>query len=406
MKHCINRRCHSELQDDFKFCPYCGKIQDKNKIKKKQKRPNGTGSIYERKDNKSKPWAVSSTITGMRVYIGSFATRTEAVKALQEFEYNPTNSYNLTLEKLYNEWKTIAYRSISKSTQENYNAAWYKLKPLYSRKFRDIRTGELQAIVDYYDAPHHELGAEGKLKYLDDKRKSTYKVTETPKMCDGLKYSALHKLKCLLTQLYTYAMKNDIVNKNYASFIVLPDKNETSKSRFTDTQLELVRKNIGKIPYADYIYCLCYLNFRVAEFLELTIDNYNLSDTGIPVFIGGKKTEAGTNRLIPIHPKIQPLVQKCIQKNGKTIFCGDNGQALTPDVFRRTYFYPAIEQMGLPSDLTPHSCRRTFSTRMSAAGARQEDIIALMGHTNYDVDIKHYINQEASTLYDAIKLMA
>ena len=43
---------------------------------------------------------------------------------------------------------------------------------------------------------------------------------------------------------------------------------------------------------------------------------------------------------------------------------------------------------------------------MSAAGARQEDIIALMGHTNFDVDINHYINQETETLYNAIMKMA
>ena len=49
------------------------------------------------------------------------------------------------------------------------------------------------------------------------------------------------------------AMQNDIVNKNYAEFIELPAKNETSKSRFTDIQLETLRKSIGIIPYADYI---------------------------------------------------------------------------------------------------------------------------------------------------------
>ena len=79
---------------------------------------------------------------------------------------------------------------------------------------------------------------------------------------------------------------------------------------------------------------------------------------------------------------------------------------MTSDQFRRKYFYPAITALGLPDDLTPHSCRRTFSTRMSAAGARQEDIIALMGHTDFEVDIKHYINQEAKTLYNAITKMA
>ena len=206
--------------------------------------------------------------------------------------------------------------------------------------------------------------------------------------------------------MYNYAMKNDIVNKNYAEFIELPEKNETSKSRFTDIQLEKLRQNIGIIPYADYIFAMCYLNFRISEFLELTVDSYHISETGIPVFIGGKKTEAGTDRLVPIHKKIQPIVQSCIEKHGETVFCDEDGRALTSDRFRKQCFYPAIQTLGFPDDLTPHSCRRTFSTRMSAAGARQEDIIALMGHTNFDVDINHYINQETETLYNAIMKMA
>ena len=165
-------------------------------------------------------------------------------------------------------------------------------------------------------------------------------------------------------------MRFNLTN-NDAEFIKLPKKNETSKSRFTDMQLEKLRQNIGIIPYADYIFAMCYLNFRISEFLELTTDSYHVSESGIPVFIRGKKTEAGTDRLVPIHPKIQSIVQNCISKNGETIFCDENGKSLTPDHFRKQCFYPAIQALGFPDDLTPHSCRRTFSTRMSAAGARQ-----------------------------------
>ena len=405
MKKCINRRCNKELPDDYGFCPYCGKNQSEVR-RKEPKRPNGTGSIYIRKDNKSKPYAAASSLSGKQVYLGSFATRTEAIQALKEYEYNPVTSYNITLEQLHEEWQKIAYKKLGKSVQQNYNSAWYKLKPLYKRKFRDIRTGEMQAIIDFYEAPHHEIGVEGKPKYIDSNGKGTYTVTDTPKMSNGLKFSALHKIKCLLTSMYNYAMKNDIVNKNYAEFIELPEKNETSKSRFTDIQLEKLRQNIGIIPYADYIFAMCYLNFRISEFLELTADSYHISETGIPVFIGGKKTEAGTDRLVPIHKKIQPIVQSCIEKHGETVFCDEDGRALTSDRFRKQCFYPAIQTLGFPDDLTPHSCRRTFSTRMSAAGARQEDIIALMGHTNFDVDINHYINQETETLYNAIMKMA
>lgn len=96
------------------------------------------------------------------------------------------------------------------------------------------------------------------------------KVTAKPKMCQGLKYSALNNIKCLASHLYQFAMRDDVVNKNYAEFIELPDKEETNATAFTDTQLELIRQNINKVPYCNYIYALCYLNFRVTEFLTLT----------------------------------------------------------------------------------------------------------------------------------------
>lgn len=406
MKTCINRRCHRNLQDDFTFCPYCGKPQS-NQPKRNQKRPNGTGSVYYRKDNKSKPWAASSTATGNRVYIGSYSTRMQAVQSLQEYEYNPVNCFNITLELLYNKWiNTKSYLKLSKSSKSGYTAAWIKLTPLYKRKFRDLRTSDYQQIIDYYENPHHEIGANGQLKYIDKKGSGTYKTTDTPKINEGLGYSALHGLKVLLTSLYTFAMKEDIINKNYASFIELPQKEEVTATRFSDIQLELIRQNINKVPYMNYIYAMCYLNFRVSEFLELTSVNYYITETGIPILRGGKKTDAGKDRIVPIHPKVHDIVAACIKKGGKTIFCRANGEAMNKDYFREYCFYPAMEAIGLDRSYTPHSCRRTFSTRMAAAGAREEDIIALMGHTNYDIDVEHYIIQEADTLYKAVKKMA
>lgn len=405
MKKCINKRCNRDLQDDFAYCPWCGKPQSSKQIERR--RTKGTGSIYFRKDKKTNPYAASSSITGKRVYLGCFETKKEAAKALQEYEFNPVSCFNITLEQLHEKWiKTKAYGKLSKSSQQGYNSAWIKLEPLYKRKFRDLRTSDYQFIIDYYEAPHHEVGAGGKLKYLDDKGKGTYKVTNKPKMCDGLGYSALHNLKCLLTVLYSFALKEDIVNKNYASYIELPEKEEVNATRFTDVQLELIRQKIDTVPYADYIFAMCYLNFRVSEFLELTSEQYKVSENDIPYLVGGKKTDAGKDRIVPIHPKIQDIVKKCVDKGGETIFCRPDGSAMNKDYFRKYCFYPAMDKLGFDHSYTPHSCRRTFSTRMSAAGARQEDIIALMGHTDYKVDIDHYIVQEVDTLYNAIKRMA
>ena len=405
MKKCINKRCNKELENDFVYCPWCGKLQTDKPVKRR--RTKGTGTIYYRKDNKSKPYAAASSVTGKQIYLGSFATQKEASRALQEYEYNPVSCFNISFEDLHSKWlKTKGYNKLSKSSKQGYSSAWIKLKTLYKRKFRDLRTSDFQELFDYYENPHHEIGAGGKPKYLDKNGKGTYKITNTPKMCNGLGYSALHNLKCLLTSLYTFAMKDDIINKNYATFIELPEKEEINATRFTDIQLEFIRQNVGKIPYVNYIYAMCYLNFRVSEFLELTSDSFKMSENNIPYLIGGKKSDAGKERIVPIHPNVQEIVKACVEQGGQTIFCRSDGKPMNKDYFREYCFYPAMDKLGFDHSYTPHSCRRTFSTRMSAAGARQEDIIALMGHTDYKVDVEHYILQEIDTLYSAIKKMA
>lgn len=409
MKKCINRRCNAQLEDNFIFCPFCGKSQVEKP--KKRKRANGDGCIWYRKDSKSRPWAVYSTALGYRENLGSYKTKAEAENALMAYQLAPTQFYNINLKDLHEKWlSSKAYERLSDSSKSGYKAAWNKLKPLYGVKFKDLRSQDFQSIVDYYEEEHHERGANGELKYIDDNGKVTMKVTDKPKMCKGLKYSALNNIKCLASHLYTFAMRDDVVNKNYAEFIELPDKNETNATAFTDTQLELIRQNINKIPYCDYVYALCYLNFRVTEFLTLTRDSFKKEklDTGETVyyFVGGLKTEAGKDRIVPIHPNVLSIVKKCIAKKGQTVFCRADGSAMNKDYFREYCFYPVMDALGFERTYQPRSCRRTFSTRMSAAGAKGENIAKLMGHTSYDVDVKYYIKQELKTLYEDVTKMA
>ena len=111
---CKNKKCNKEFDDSFSFCPFCGRAVVQ--IKKETRRPNGTGSIWKRKDCKSKPWAAAGSMNGSQVFIGYFATKGEAVRALQDFSVNPTSIYNITLKQLYEKWiKTKAFLKLSKS---------------------------------------------------------------------------------------------------------------------------------------------------------------------------------------------------------------------------------------------------------------------------------------------------
>ena len=364
--------------------------------RKSIKRENGTGSVYKRKDLKRRPWVAVAPAELIRdddtgksnakqMIIGHYATAQEAKDALDEYRRNPTTKFNITLEQLHEEWEEIAYRSISKQTKDNYDACWIKLKPLYGDKFREIRTAQMQVIIDTYSRAR--VGAD----------KNGQQIELSP-----MSHSTLSKIKALLTQLYDYAMQNDIVNKNYAKFIVLPKQEKTAKDCFTDLELEKIRNCVGTVPFADVILMMCYTGFRVSEFLELTPFSY---DTTANALKGGKKTDAGRDRVVPVHSAIKPYLDAWIAKNGETIICADNGKPYTADKFRRQCYYPALEAIGVRR-LSPHATRHTFATRLSAAGARTEDIQALAGHEDYEITANTYIHQDIKTLRAAIEKLS
>lgn len=409
---CKNRKCNKEI-GDYPFCPWCGKRQSNyTNEAKRAKRPNGTGSIYVRKDNKTNPYgAMSSSSNGERVFIGNYPTKFDAIKALEHYEVNAISNPNInkdvTVEYIYNNYVEKSLEALSESAQKSSRMAWIRISSIHKSKIKNLRTTDLQKIIDYYANEHHKIDSSGKRYYINSKGKETTEKTDTPKMQKPLSKGTLEQIKILLSKIYRVAEANDWVTKDYSVFINIttPTEKKNNKSRFTEKELANFRVRLDEYEYLDYVLCLCYLNFRISEFLELTTDNYHISDDGIPYFQAGKKTTAGSNRIIPIHPQIQPLVNRCIERNGKTIFCDKETLKKMNQSNFRYRFDTLMQNLGFGPEYTPHSCRRTFSTRMSAAGVSDADLTALMGHTNICVDINYYINQEVQTLYNAVSKM-
>ena len=60
-----------------------------------------------------------------------------------------------------------------------------------------------------------------------------------------MSHSTLSKIKALLTQLFDYALQNDIAAKNYAKFLVLPKQEKIKKDCFTDLNYKRSAKQPG-----------------------------------------------------------------------------------------------------------------------------------------------------------------
>lgn len=349
--------------------------------------PNGYGSVYKIKGRRRKPWVARIT-TGWTTTIakkgkrkgqeipkqlfkvvGYFETSQEARDALTLHRISPAPpKINITLEDLYKEWSESKYKNISKSTENNYRAAWLYIKEMEQAAFKDLRATHWQAIIDKCSS-------------------------------EGLSHSTLKKIKTVGVMLYKYALQDDIVNKNYAEFITLPKVEKEEKEKFSDLDIKAMIDNADAVPWTDTILIMIYSGMRISEMLELTKFNVDLKNK---IITGGLKTEAGKNRIIPIHPKILPFIRKWYAKNGKALICRDNGSSISAKYYREKFYYPALEKLGIKK-LTPHACRHTFASLMAKAGVKPLYTQRIIGHADYAFTANEYTHPEIEELKKAIR---
>lgn len=328
----------------------------------------------------------------IREALGAFVRRSDARAALEEYARHPSSKYRHTLADVFDEWKPQAFADISKATQDNYTAAWNQIlnaqPDITSKPMRELTTGDLRTVMDYWMQAHD-------IQEMKDGKPRTRRV-------GPLSMSSMTKIKAVFTQLYSYAMANNIVDKNLASLVKPPKAQSGTQRAFTDAEFSLLEKNWKNVPGGEAVYALCYLGFRVSEFCQLTPDSYDWKNHTLT---GGLKTAAGRDRIVPVHDKIRPLIEQWARREQTALYADKTGQPYNKDRFARTVWKPAISALGLPSDLTPHSARHTCGTRLSAAGARPEDIQAILGHADYSVTANTYINQDISALTESMSRM-
>ena len=361
----------------------------KKSKKKKLKRFNGQGTVYKLPGRRRRPWVAQVTTgweinaeakTKKRLYeiIGYFEERNEAIDALDRHRLAPSElKSTMTLGQTYEAWSKVKFaEEISKSTKDGIKAAWKRFAKLENRVFCELRSDHFQDIIN--DAKNIDKASE----------------------------STLIKMKSLVYALCEYAYQNSIIPKNFSSLIKIGKVETNERDPFNDFEVELFKKNVDKVPWIDTVLVLCYTGMRVTELVTLTKFNVDMKNR---VITGGIKTDAGKNRIVPIHPQIFPIFEKWYNKNGPTIFFeveGKNkGNPMSARTYREKKFAPAIKAVGA-RPLTPHSCRHTFATRLNRVNAPEANIQKLIGHVvGSDTTNKVYTHPEIEDLRQTIEML-
>src|SRR5699024_9431707 len=137
----------------------------------------------------------------------------------------------------------------------------------------------------------------------------------------GMSKSSIYNDKMLMKAMYKYALERERVSRDLSAFVELPSVGaEVEKGALSEAHLDAVRGSAESgFPDAEPALVLCYAGFRVSELLALTPSSYHPEG---PYLQGGMKTAAGRDRIVPIHPAIQPYIEAWLAKGGERIICG------------------------------------------------------------------------------------
>ena len=330
-----------------------------------KRRGNNQGSVYKLKSGKWRgavtlgTWLDEKGNRHRQVVSRNFDTKTEAVKWVATPEARMEPKKNLTLKELHELWE--ATYNGSESAVSVYKAAWGKLSSLWGLPLSRLNIDLLQGCIDGCGA---------------GKQTKTNIIT-------------------LLRFMYGYGMPRGYIpdGLNLSLYLKNSGGQSVGKKGIPLEYVDKIPALFGKVPFAEYVYCHCYLGFRPGELRKLDVRNYDRKEKAI---VGGSKTDAGKDRPVTISPKIQPIIDELVRdKIAGPMFCNSDGKALTVREYKQIFDAvleaieldnPQVEINGRKyTTYTPHSCRHTFATLMAKTNGEIGARMALMGHASEKV---------------------
>ena len=347
------------------------------------KMANGMGTVYKLSGKRRNPWIARKTKgweineqTGkakqLYITIGYYSSRSDALAALINYNENPydIDSKSITFAEVYERWSKVHFETIVRSAQRTWVSAFNHSAPLHKMRMRDIRANHLDGTIQDAD-----VGA-----------------------------STKQRMKSLYNQLYKYALKYEIVDKDYAALCdsIKRGKPKIIRVPFSESEIQLLWDN-NTFPFVDMVLIGIYSGWRPQELAILKIEDIDLESW---TFYGGLKTDAGRNRCVPIHPAIRDLVKrnydKAIELGSDYLFNDENGQqgtSMTYDKYRGR-FNKINKKFGLSH--RPHDTRQTFSTMAKNANMNEYILKLIVGHAIEDVTEKVYTHRTMEQLQQEI----
>lgn len=300
------------------------------------------GWICVDKDGKEVPDGSDQAADMRQSYytLGYYATRKEALAALSNFQGVPDKTVP-TFGEMYERW--LETKELSANTRKSYNTSRSHLDPL-ADKLVDSLT------VDFLDDFFRGL---------------------------PVKDTTRHKAAALCQQVLKYAYKKGYLASDIAGRMdhYSQPASKIERKVFTPQEVTLLWADPSRCAKAALV--ALYGGWRPGELYVMTRDMVDLEAMTITA---GIKTEAGKDRVVPIHPDILPLVSTLCQEGHALLF------RINASSYRKY-----MDKIGH----TPHDTRHTFATVAAEVGMDPVIRKRIMGHAITDITESVYTHATA-----------
>ena len=401
--------CELQVSDKATTCPHCGypiqptaKRKPRAKSNKRRRLPNGFGQISEIKNrNLRNPFRAMVTVgkdpDGRPICKplkpeSYFPTYNDAYAALVEYNKNPYDlEPSITVKELYEKWSEEYFKTLkADGSIRGVESAWTYCSAVYNMRVKDIRARHVKGCMDEGTAT-----VRGKEQHPSASMKN--------------------KIKSLFNLMLDYALEYELVDRNYSRTFNLTEETikeiQTVKQEhipFTDAEMDALWSHVGDKRFVAAMLIQCYSGWRPQELGLLELENVDLENW---TFKGGMKTDAGMDRVVPIHSRVQALVERKYKEalaiGSKYLFNCTDGRSGKPT--RMTYqryqkgFGMVRDELKLNPEHRPHDGRKHFVTACKKAGVDEYAIKYMVGHKISDITEKVYTQREFEWLREEIE---
>lgn len=333
-------KCKKEIPDGAIWCPWCGKKQTTEPMKR-TKRANGAGCAIKT----GKTWTLVVTIgtkpdgTPVRKWKRGFPTKTAALEYGDRLKYEPKTQR--TLAQLYDAIQPHIDK-LSKDKRSHYKTAWDRLNRIHGSDVAALSVADLQSVLDAAVASYYPA----------------------------------KDIRDLLSLIYARALTEELVSVNKARHLVLPDLEEKDTVPFTAEEVTAMWRDWEAGNAATgYFLIMCYTGMMPGEIRRLTVGMIDLERRRI---VGaGLKTEKRKSAPIVLPQIILPVLEQLAAGRAPE----DRLYAYGEEIFYRD-FNEMKKRCGCRpiKELRPYSCRHTLATTLADSNVSAAIIKEIMRH--------------------------